>query len=200
MKKLTFILILLMGFGSIARSEEKKAFKMDSIPRTRLVLYINQPLGWIGKNRIRIGFQDKKRDSYLLTILLHRYHSAIPLWEESYNTGTQVTFTYQKHIVDELFLYASAGYGEFVSETRNLSLLGSSIRLNQSNGNYLVIGAGMSQELNLNKSGRFTVQFIEGLKYAHLIYENGPFESKTFRFVFSPGSLLDMNINFGLKF
>jgi len=123
-----------------------------------------------------------------------------PCGEESYNTGTQVTFTYQKHIVDELFLYASAGYGEFVSETRNLSLLGSSIRLNQSNGNYLVIGAGMSQELNLNKSGRFTVQFIEGLKYAHLIYENGPFESKTFRFVFSPGSLLDMNINFGFKF
>lgn len=200
MKNLLATLILFLSFCSITQSKELSISAIDSTFKPRLVVYVNQPLGWIGKNRFRIGYQNKKMDSYLLNVVIHHYHSFLPFFNEYQNDGVQVSLSYQKHLVDELFLYGTVGYGEFKSQTKSLKLFSGFSEYKPGNGNYLIVGAGISQELNLIKSGKFTIQFTEGLKYAHLTYENGYHENGSFRSPFSPASLLDFTINFGLKF
>jgi hypothetical protein len=64
----------------------------------------------------------------------------------------------------------------------------------------LLIGAGFGQELFLNKSKTFLIQFNEGLKFNKIYQATGGNPQNRLYFPLNPGSLIDLNINLGLKF
>lgn len=197
--KRIFTIILLITLGVLCN----KINAQDSLSRAGVTFYINQPLGFINKARFKLGYKTAHKSSYLLC--LTSFHSSVPgIFSETKFTGIQFYFEYQ-HFLNklkkgEVFFYVKTGAGDYNYSSKESNWMSSTIYEN-GDGSYVFLGGGFGQELFLNESKTFSIQFNQGLKLCKIVQSSGVnIDDKLITNFYSPGSLIDLNINFGLRF
>jgi diacylglycerol kinase family enzyme len=94
-----FLLIFVMTLLSskFANSKQITIITQDSISRNSVVFNINQPVGFINKVRIKVGYKSEKNSTYLLS--LTNFNSGFDLlFTKRKYTGFQLCFEYQHAI------------------------------------------------------------------------------------------------------
>jgi len=137
------ILIIIAFLQIVCRMEVyaqvSKPLLYNNVKRQGIVLYINQPLGFINKARIKLGYKTAHKSSYLLC--LTSFHSSVPgLLSETKFTGVQFCFEYQ-HFLNklkkgEVFFYGKTGAGDYNYSSKESNWIGSPIYEN-GNGSYV---------------------------------------------------------------
>ncbi len=197
---ITIFIIFLGALSAVGKNTNKP----DSSSRAGVTIYINQPLGFMNKVRLKAGYKTEQNSTYLLSFT--SFHSNLPLlFGEIEFTGIQLCFEYQHALTKgdqgEIFIYGKTGIGDFnYKNTDNGFLLFGGSLTKRAAGNYVLLGAGFGQELFFNKSKTFFLQLNEGVKICNIYQSSGADVSNDFQTFISPGSLIDLNINFGLRF
>ena len=168
MKKQILIITLLQVLLVMELTAQvEKPVVNDTLNRKGFVLYINQPVGFINKVRLKAGYKTEQNSTYLLSFT--NFYSNFPdLLSDTKYTGIQLCFEYQKTLSKnkkaEMLVYYKAGIGDYEYERTEYAPFGKS-RREYGTGNYILFGAGIGQELFFNKSKTLFVQFNEGIEF-----------------------------------
>ncbi len=177
MKKFSLILFIYLPLLNFAQNERK----VDQVENfSRFNFQINT--GLYIKIRGQVEFNLNPKNS--ITLSLSKHYGPL-------NPGAQAYVQYKRfYPKSELFsnlFYGKIGYGKSFTY----------------NGEFGIFGFGTGQKLNLGKKKIVFIQFTEGIKMCPII--RGDVESEVgsgFRGLFyltGPGSVIDLNINFGIK-
>lgn len=206
MKKHLLIVLFLQAFISVEISAKiRKPFTFDStVKQNSIVFYVNQPMGLKQKVRVKLGYKNEHDETFLVSYADYHYNSFLPFFGDYNIKGFQGCFEYQKCTIKgkkvNYSYFGKIGYGEFQSSTKTDFFSVPSISSGDARGSYLLIGGGIAQEFYLDIKNRFSFQISEGLKYCQTLDVKGNHQPADFNFIFSPGSILDINFNLGYKF
>jgi hypothetical protein len=196
----TLIVLTLLLCAKSAYGKDIKKNSLDTLNRKGLTLYINQPIGFINKVRIKTGYKSEKNSTYLVSLTNH-YNNINGLFTKVKYTGLQFCIEYQhalnkgKH--GEIFVYGKTGIGNYVFKKESNFIFSSS---NEVSGSYYIFGGGIGDELFLNKSKTVFIQSNVGFKICDIYKLSTEKPEETFKTVISPGSVIEININFGFRF
>lgn len=201
MKKQILIIIHLQVLlvMELTAQVEKPVVK-DTLNRKGIVLYVNQPLGFINKVRLKAGYKNEYNSTYLLSFT--NFYGNFPLFLESVEySGPQFCFEYQyaltKGDIGEIFMYGKVGFGNYNYKNEDIGFFNFS-PAGYGAGSYILLGGGFGQELFFNKSKTFFLQINEGVKVCNIYQFTGVNPESDFQSFISPGSIIDFN--FGLRF
>jgi hypothetical protein len=199
---LLFIFVSVLSNKPAAQSIE---LATDSLTKSKspFVVYINNPLGLFNKVRLKGEYRLKRNHSFLFSYTY--YYPLTEDWE-----GPQLYLEYRKYLSlsnnFDFLLYGKSGIGWF--RTPDFYVGG----YNNSRGDYIkhrresipsptyrLVGLGIGQQLWLNKSKTFNIEFTEGLQ---VIFSNDNVVDWTWPsfLLYGPGSFFNININLGYRF
>ena len=179
MKSIILTIIFFILIINISAQETKSQHKILK-DRNVYSLYINQPIGFSSKIRIKFEKRFITDNSILLTYTNHY----------GINPGNQFYIelrTYNNEYVKENFKQIKLGIGESESFSNV----------------YVFLGAAIGQKFYLSKLKKVALDITEGLKLP-LILKGDP-DTATgglggLFFLTGPGSILDINFNFSYQF
>jgi hypothetical protein len=173
--------ILLVAI-SIAHSVAAFAGPVARDSGTRMCIYIVSPLGMLTKQRVKIEFRGPTGNSWLIGLTVYY---GINRGGQGYGEFRHYMITHGRQTS---FWYTKAGGG--ISTTYN--------------GIYLLAGGGIGQLWTFGKRKNLLFQLSEGLRACPPVYGDIEAErSSGFRGLFylvGPGSVIDLNINIGVRF
>ncbi|MBJ7429530.1 MAG: hypothetical protein JHD28_11330, partial [Bacteroidia bacterium] len=114
------------NFLSALSAVGKNTNEHDSSSRAGVTIFINQPLGFKNKVRLKVGYKTEQNSTYLLSFT--SFHINFPLlFGEIEFTGIQLCFEYQHALTKgdqgEIFIYGKMGIGDYNYSKKEMKIL-----------------------------------------------------------------------------